>query len=261
MAAFEDYRAAVAANRAWFDQHHAAVVASCSILNDGFGELGRCLQIGRDKEGYTHISLAPLLLILQRQAFVALDTLASRQAYQAWLLVRPGIESGLIIGKWLDSVENYDIWQRRKENPKAYATEYSGAKLRSKSLPRSKQLQIALKTINDLFAHPNPDYYGRHTETRPTDDDQILLELQFFDSSEFHWASVLAMLHLLISMQDSLAQAFGDRFINLDHKPEGYGLSGFEAVHCEAAWEVALSHPTMSPIIYDIGLWRPAPNA
>lgn len=83
MAAFEDYRAAVATNRAWFDQHHGDVVASCNVLNDGFGELGRCLQIGRDNEGHTHVSLMPLLLILQRQAFVALDTLASRQAYQA----------------------------------------------------------------------------------------------------------------------------------------------------------------------------------
>jgi hypothetical protein len=256
MSEFADYRAAVAANRAWFNQHHAAVVESCDLLNRGFIALGEVLRLGRDADGHSHISLAPLLLILHRQAFVALDTLASRQAYQAWLLVRPGVESGLIIGKWLDNVENFAIWTNRKKEPQRYAKEYSGTKLRSNSLPQSAALQIALKTINDLFAHPNPDYYGRHTETKPLKDGQILLEVQFFDSEQFHWASVLGMLHLLIAIQDSLARAFANRFINVNHDPDMYGLSGFQSTHLDDARKAAEVDYRLAPIIYDIGLWR-----
>src|SRR5688572_25036823 len=107
MSAFAHYRQSVEGARAWFNENHGSVLTACDVLNEGFGQLGRCLQVGRDCDNHTHISLAPLLLILQRQSFVALDMLASRQAYQAWLVVRPGIESGLFIGKWMDDVENY----------------------------------------------------------------------------------------------------------------------------------------------------------
>lgn len=259
MGAFDDYRAAVAKAREWFNDAHPGVLASCDVLNNGFTELGQCLRVGRDADGDSHVSLAPLLLILQRQAFVALDSLASRQAYQAWLLVRPGLESGLFIGKWLDDVANYTVWNERAQNPKRYAREYSGERLRSKSLPRSDALQTSLKTINDLFAHPNPDYYLRHTQTRPIGTDSILLELTFFDSDDFHWASVLSMLHLLILMQDSLARAFAARFVNVDVEPDGYGLAEFQRRHRTAAREAALGRSELRQLVDEIGLWRLAP--
>jgi hypothetical protein len=261
MGAFEDYRESVTNAREWFDRTHASVVASCNVLNQGFVELGRCLQLGRDAENHTHVSLGPLLFILQRQAFVAMDTLASRQAYQSWLLVRPGIESGLVIGKWLDSVENYNIWNERAKHPKRYAKEYQGQNLRSVSLPRSTEFQSSLKTINDLFAHPNPDYYLRHTEARPADHGNIILELKFFDSDEFHWASVLGMLHLLILMQDSIARAFAERFVNIDHYPDHYGLSRFQHDNRAAAVKAAEGGTLIAQVINDIGLWHLASGA
>lgn len=261
MGAFEQYRASVSAARTWFNENHANVLDSCNVLNKGFTELGRCIQIGRDAQNNTHVSLLPLLMILQRQAFVAIDMLASRQAYQAWLVVRPGIESGLFVGKWLDNVDNYGVWIERAKDPKRYAKEYSGAKLRSKSLTKSAELQTSLKTINDLFAHPNPDYFLRHVKTQPTEDGSIYLELKFFDWDEFHWASVLGMLHLLLVMQDSLARAFAQVFVNVEHDPDGYGLRAFQRLNQDAAGQAAGEGPLMSQIVYDIGLWRLASKA
>jgi hypothetical protein len=260
MGEIEKYRESVNRARTWFSENHAGVLTSFDILSAGYAELGRCLQLGRDAQDKTHVSLAPLLLIQQRQAFVALDMLASRQAYQAWLIVRPGVECGLIVGKWLDDIENFHVWQRRLEDPKSYSREYSGTKLISRSLPRSKDLQGSLKRINDLFAHPNPDYYLRHMDTQLVDDG-VLVELKFFDSDDFHWASVLGMLHLLILMQDSLARALAVLFVNLDHEPDSYGLQTFQHAHRSAAVDAAGSGTPMSQIIYEIGLWHLAPDA
>jgi hypothetical protein len=260
MSAFQEYRTSVAEAREWFEKSHSAVFSSYDVLNQGFVELSRCLQLGRDSSDKTHISLAPLLFILQRQAFVALDSLASRQAYQAWLIVRPGIESALFIGKWIDDIENYRIWDAREQDPKRYTREYSGNKLRSDSLPCSAEIQTSLKTINDLFAHPNPDYYQRHTSVRPVGE-MVQLELKFFDSDEFHWASVLGMLHLLIRIQDSLARAFAGLFVNIEHSPDRYGLKGFVVQHRRAALEAAKAGKLESQVINEIGLWHLAADA
>jgi hypothetical protein len=256
MGAFEQYRESVEESRAWFFRQHAAVAASFEVLNTSFDELGHCLQVGRDSNNKTHLSLAPLLLIGQRQAFLALDALASRQAYQAWVLLRPGVEAALVMGKWMEDLENYKIWNRRAADPNAYRKAYTGKALVSSVLPRSSEIQESLKTINDLFLHPNPDYYMRHTAISEMADGVVELKLRFFDDDEFHWASILGMLHLMIVMQESLARMFGAKFVNLDVRPDRYGLSRFEAAHAGAAATAAKSDATVTTLIYDIGLWQ-----
>ena len=255
MGAFKRYRESVEESRAWFFEQHAAVAASFEVLNSGFDELGRCLQLGRDANNKTHVSLAPLLLIAQRQAFLALDALASRQAYQAWVLVRPEIEAALVMGKWMEDLANFHIWDQRSADPQAYRKAYTGKALVSSALPRSFEIQVSLKTINDLFLHPNPEYYLRHTGITELDDGNIELKLRFFDDDEVHWASILGMLHLLIVVQESLAWMFGSKFVNLDIRPDCYGLASFEAAHAHAAAQAASSGTTAAVIVHDIGLW------
>jgi hypothetical protein len=250
------YRASVDAARAWFTLHHSAVDDSFEVLNSRFEELGKCLQHGRDAQNHTHVSLAPLLLICQRQAFIALDLLRSRQAYQAWLILRPGIEAVLIMGKWVEDVRQYLIWQNRHKNKKEYSKQYSGSGLETKALPNSKQIRRSLSTINDYFAHPNTDYYFRHTKLTDLEDENIELELKFFDDDGFHWASVLGMLHLLITVQESIAKMFFLTFVNVDVRPEGYGLKVFEDAHNGAATTAARRGSIERAIIYDIGLWN-----
>ena len=104
---------------------------------------------------------------MQRQSFVALDALSSMQAYQAWVLLRPGLECALIMGKWMDDNANYHIWINRLQDPEAYRTTYSGKKMVSRSLPRSRDLQQVLKAINDSFVHPNPEYWATERKDLP----------------------------------------------------------------------------------------------
>ncbi len=39
--------------------------------------------------------------------------LSSRSSYDGWMLLRPAIESVLIIGKWVEDKENAAIWSDR----------------------------------------------------------------------------------------------------------------------------------------------------
>lgn len=225
------------------------------LLDTGFTELARTLQVGRDANDKTHVSLAPLLMTLQRQSIVALDALSSMQAYQAWVLVRPGLEGALYTGKWMEDAANFHIWDRRFEDPERYRQAYSGRALRSTSLPRSAELQGALRAINDSFAHPNQDYYLRHVGVAELEDGNIELKLYFFDGDSFYWASVLSLLHLLIVTQDSLARMFAKRVVNLDIRPDRFGLSSFEDQQREAARAAAAVGPTEASLIRDLGLW------
>jgi hypothetical protein len=251
----EQYRASLESSRTWFLEHHGAVVQSFQVLDDGFALLLTALQVGRDGNDKTHISLAPLLMILQRQSFVALDALSSMQAYQAWVLVRPGLECALFMGKWMDDVANYQVWYRRFEDPQLYRRTFSGKALQSNSLPRSSELQGALKGINDSFAHPNQDYYLRHIGMTELESGDIEFKLRFFDEDSFHRASVLSLLHLLIVTQDSIARMFAARFVNLDLEPAHFGLQGFEGQQRPAARKAAATGATEAYLIRDLGLW------
>jgi hypothetical protein len=177
---FGEYVAARDANRAHFAEAYPYAVEAFNAAFSAFGTLGEQLRTGRDATGKSHISLAPFYFILQRQTAIAFDAVSANQAYAAWVAVRTGVESSLIIGKWVDDKRNADIWERRFVDRKAYQAAYQGKALRSTSLPRSDEIQGALTAINDRFLHPNPEYYKRHLTMKPTPTVRSLNSVTFF---------------------------------------------------------------------------------
>ena len=86
------------------------------------------------------------------------------QSYQSWVLLRPAIESALIMGRWLDNFNNFEVWKDHPDSWKNYKNIYQGKNLVSDSLPKSTDIQNVLKHINDDFMHTNPSYYQRHSQ-------------------------------------------------------------------------------------------------
>lgn len=221
-----------------------------------FAALGEQLRNGRDSNGKTHISLAPFFFIIQRQTTAAFDALSANQAYAAWVAMRTGVESALIIGKWVDDKRNADIWEERATDRKAYQNAYQGTALRSSSLPRSTDIQRALSAINDRFLHPNPDYYRRHLSAENTSPGEILLELNFFDDESAVAVGLLGILHLNAVIQDSLAKLFGNLFTGASRFH--VGLADLEANGLAFRIAAGRRDPEAESILREIGLWPAA---
>jgi hypothetical protein len=200
------YRSVLASNREVFLIENAAFVRACSAADDNFATLIEPLGTMRDAERHSHVSLIPFVHILQRQCRAAFEAFSVFQSYQAWLVLRPGIEAVLIIGKWIDDPAAAKIWKNRRDDWKAYQAAYSGKALRSKRLTMSDLIQGVLSKLNDDFVHANPDYYHRHLKVDAADSPgDVDLRLECFDDGVIHEASVLAFLHLLLVMQEGLA--------------------------------------------------------
>lgn len=255
MSTLDDYHESLERSRRWFHDNHPGVRVAFQTLDDGYSLLAEALREGRDSRDMAYLEGTLLLFVLQRQAFVALDALSSVQAYQAWLLVRPGVESALIIGKFFDDPANKDAWFRRHEDGNEYRKRFGGGGLSSGSLPESARIQAALSAINDNFVHPNPFYVLRHIGFADRQDESVAVSLQFFDSDQFHWASVLAILHLLITVLDCLARMFADRFVNLEIVPASFGLDDFRRQHIAGVRRVLSEDSTLGEIFITIGLW------
>jgi len=255
MSALLDYRAAVGKNRGIFVLNYPAVVRSLDIALSSFDRLARQLGTEKDGQGNSHVSLLPFLFILQRQTMAAFDALASHQAYLAWVALRPGIESALIMGKWFDDPNNAQIWERRFENPHPYIKQYQGKALISISLPRSADVQQVLKEINDHYLHPNPRYYRRHLELTQSDDGSTLLEVNFFDDDMEVEATIVALMHLVVVTQDAVARMFAARFPRAT--VVDVGLRSIEANWREEARRVAALGPLAAWTVEKLGLWPP----
>jgi hypothetical protein len=253
---FAEYIEAREANRQSFAQAHADVLQAFEVAVRAFAILGEQLRDGRDKENKTHISLAPFYFILQRQAIAAFDAVSASQAYQAWVALRTGIESALIMGKWVDDKKNADIWERRFENPKPYRATFQGSGLESRSLPDSKLIRLALSHINDDFLHPNPKYYYRHLSTNTLPDGRISLELDFFDKTEDVYAAILSILHLVATVQDRLAQMFAAMFVGVSRID--IGLADLEAKAGDWRRSLGTRDARSEWLLVNVGLWPPA---
>jgi hypothetical protein len=155
-----EYRSRLAYNREIFLIEHGALVKAFGFIDENFMELIEFPRTMRDANKKSHVSLMPFLLLMQRQSRAAFESFAVYQAYQAWVLLRPGVEALLMVGKFLDDPKFADLWQNRKKDPDAYRKAVSGKKLRSVGLPASDKIQSVLSRINDDFVHANVDYYG-----------------------------------------------------------------------------------------------------
>lgn len=124
---------------------------------------------------------------MQRQAVNAFLSLASQQSFQAWVLLRPCLES------CLNDPANAAIWSNKEEDWKTYNKTFQGKSLHSASLPRADEIQTVLKTINGDFLHTNPRYYDRHTDVVRVDDDNLVLQVQYFDDEREHLCAYLRL--------------------------------------------------------------------
>jgi hypothetical protein len=214
-----DYRSALAYNREVFLIEHGELIKAFSAIDANFTVLIEAPRTMRDADGKSYVSLIPLLLLAQRQSRAAFEAFAAHQSYQGWVLLRPGIESVLIIGKWIDNPANAKIWQDREKEPNrkkhraAYQNTYSGPALKSKSLPSSERIRTVLSKVNDSFVHANPDYYDRHLKDRAGDPGYVNFVLDYFEDDSLLEANVLAFLHLLLVMQDALLDLLKHLFL------------------------------------------------
>ena len=250
------YRSALSYNREVFLIEQGALVKAFSTIDDNFASLIQPLATKRDSSGHSHVSLAPFLMLLQRQARSAFELFSADQPYQGWVLARPGVESALIIGKWVDDAANASLWKNRYVNPSAYRKGYSGQALRSKSLVNSARIQSVLSKINDDFVHANPDYYGRHLQFRPGDAGYVNVALNYFDDDAVQEAHVLAFLHLLLVIQQELADLLGRLFGVPLVLPNG--VAEFERSFLPRVRPLVARYPEAKAILEELGSWQGA---
>jgi len=203
------FRSVLTANREIFLLNHQFYIKCFLEVERNFDPIGETLRSQRDPAGHSHISLLPFLFLFQRQVTVAFDLVSSDLCYQAWVLVRPGLEAVLMAGKWIDDPAFAAIWSDRQSRRKEYSKAYSGKGLQSTALKWSEELQGVLRRINDEFVHANTDYYGRHLSLQPTDQN-INVELAWFEDDHVQEAHTIALLSLVFTAQESLARALED---------------------------------------------------
>jgi hypothetical protein len=206
------YRSVLTYNREVFLLEHGMLVKAFDAIDKNYGGLIEPLRTMRDRSGRSYISLIPFVLLLQRQSRAAFESFAAYQPYHGWLLLRPGIESVLIVGKWVDDPANAKIWENREKDRKSYRNAYTGPNLQSKSLTSSEGIRGVLSKVNDDFVHPNPDYYSRHLKMEQPDEKFMEFRLDYFDDGDVVKAHVLSFLHLLLVMQVALAGLIGGVF-------------------------------------------------
>ena len=154
MTELENYMEARERNRTIFTKENPELLETFEIAIEASRRLGTILTTERDAAGKSHAGLAPFFLIFQRSTISAFEALSATQAFQAWVRIRPGIESTLIMGKWVQDPGNAQIWERRFEDRKAYQRLFQGKELGRGALPRGAEIQNALTLINDEFLHP-----------------------------------------------------------------------------------------------------------
>lgn len=209
---FLEYQSALGYNRQVFLIEHPDLLKAFIAIDGNFDTLIELPRTLRDCHGNSHVGLLPFLLLLRRQVHTAFDVLIADQSYHAWLLLRPGIEAALIIGKWVDDPQNAKIWQARHKDQTAYMKAYRGKALHSTSLPDSERIQTVLRTINDRFVHANEDYYRRHLNVGPGDPGMVSFFLSYFEEDSLQVTNTFAFLHLLLLIQQSLITLFNRLF-------------------------------------------------
>ena len=125
-------------------------------------------------------------------------------------------------------------------------------KLRSKALSRSDELQRVLSRINDDFMHANPEYYTRHTVVEPVDENNLRILVNYFDAEDDNEAHTLALLHLLVVVQESVLALFAAIFGTLPLKT--MGLSSFEKAHEQRARDLLKRSPQHEAVLQEFGL-------
>lgn len=249
-----EYQSVRSYNREIFFIEHGDLVKAFVAIDANFNTLLRLPGTMRDCNGKSHVSFIPFIFLVQRQAQSAFEALSAYQSYQAWVLLRPGIEAVLIVGKWVDDPQNAEIWKKRESDPQVYQKTYTGKGLRSKSLPNSESIQGVLRKINDGFVHANPDYYRRHLDIDPTHPDYVKMLLQYFDDDTLLVVNVFAFLHLLLVVQQALVSLFNKLFscdVALPSPLELFGRTYGAKIR-----ELADSTEEHRTLLRELGMWN-----
>lgn len=249
------YRAAQHFNGDVFLVNHADACFAYEDMNATFERFGLLISSQADRQGNSNIGLLPFFMLIQRQAMAAFWSVASHQAYAAWVLLRPAVEATLIIGKWVDDPANARIWQNRQTDPKSYREQYEGKALVSRSLPNSAEIQKVLKRINDDFVHANPDFLNRHTKITPDAiEEEYHIKFFYFDPEPLeHRAHLLAFLNLIVTMQDGISQLLVARFNPaLVPRPQ---VAAFQQKFGTQVAACIAQGPQWKSLLTDFGLW------
>lgn len=218
-----------------------------------FEKFGQIISTQRMRNGKTLLGLIPLLMIMQRQYRNAFQSISVFQSYQAWVLLRPAIESALVMGKWLDDLRNFDVWKQHEGNWKNYQKIYQGKNLVSESLPDSSEIQKVLKHINDDFMHTNPTYYRRHSQMIDVDEKNVSTFVTYIDDAQDHRASLYAFLHLTLFTLKSVGQMLSKRYP--DNLSFEVNLQKLQAVFLSRVIEIAKSNVEHRKVLEELGLW------
>jgi len=228
-------------------------------INEYFDRLGRRLQTGYDRDGNSHVGLLPFVLLMQRQALNAFEMLATFRSYEAWVLLRPCLESALIIGKWVDDPGNAVLWDDKRNRFEEFKKAYQGKGLQSRSLPQSAKIQAVLSRVNDEFMHPNPSYYRRHTRFEGMGEQDLFLKVEFFDDNDDSEAHSLAFLHVLVVIVDAVDELFAKLFVGqAGPAPQ---VTTVERELRSRADSIAAKHELYRRVLTELGLWDALPAA
>lgn len=205
------YFEALATNADALTQQYPNECAAFRVIDSYFASMFGAITRLPMSSGKTLISFLPALALVQRQSRNAFVAFQSRQSYQAWQILRPGLEMVLVTGKWLDDKAFVDIWKNRTTDWESYRRAYTGKNLESANLPNSQEIRLALKSVNDDYMHSNDSFYHRHLGVEETED-HYLLSIDYFDSPEDFPAHFYAFLHLVCLVVSSVGEMLALRY-------------------------------------------------
>jgi len=214
----------------------------------------RWARIGKEIDSHNRslVGLLPFLQLFLRHSIFGFQHLGSFQGFLSWLNFRPGLESFLILGKFIDEPANAEIWKNREKDWRTYTSTFSGKPLISRSMPRSSDFQNVLSKINDGFMHPNPEFTFRDV-TIYDQEHEVLLATEYFDlNPEVHEAHLLAYLNLtqnvILSSNQLLNTLFNEQLT--------YVSKPYSEINGSRAASLANKNPDAKKIMEELGLWR-----
>ena len=83
-----DYQSRLLYNRQAFLINHPEMMDAFGRIDKNFNRLRLIVGRARDKDDRTHVSLLPLVTIMQRQAFVVFEYVMNHQSFHAWAPLR-----------------------------------------------------------------------------------------------------------------------------------------------------------------------------
>ncbi len=256
---FIDYRRTIAANREIFLLKYPNILLDFLKTDDYCSALIVSLAKRRLPSGKTLVSFIPLIGLLQRQLRNSFEAFSAAQSYQGWVILRPALESALIMGKWSEDRKYCDLWMNRDKNRKEYAREYSGSKLESKNLPLSKEIRAVLSRINDDFMHLNEGYYMRHSSLDPINEEKFLYKVDYFDQDIVQDFHLHAFMHLSLLVIQCLSKMLDNEF--KDGSSFTIDVEGFQKAYKETIKNLAKKEPRSHKGAYRIRVMAEPSNA